>query len=45
MALIFHVISLNCLSQEPCDFLGRSAARSVSILPSLVAIGTTVVKT
>ena len=38
MVLTCHVISQDCMAQEPSDFFGRSTSRQVTNLLHLVAI-------
>ena len=42
MVLVCHVISQDQVSKGPCDLMGTSLSRKVTILPSLVAIVTLV---
>lgn len=44
MVLTCHVISQDCMAQEPSDFFGRSTSRQVTNLLHLVAIDTVLVK-
>ena len=45
MVLVCYVSSRDHVIKGSCDYMGRSPSRLVTILPSLVVIGTTVVKT
>ena len=40
MILVFHVISKDHVIKVSCDFMGKSLSRKVTILQSLVPIGT-----
>ena len=44
MILVCHAISLGQVIKLPCDFISRSLSKQISMLPSLVAIGSVVVK-
>ena len=44
MALVYHVISEDYVIKESCHFMGRNPSRLVTILPSLVVIGTLIVE-
>ena len=44
MILVCHVILQDHVIKRSCDFMDRSPSRKVTILPSLVAIGTLVVE-
>ena len=44
MILVCHVILQDHVIERSCDFMDRSPSRKVTILPSLVAIGTLVVE-
>ena len=44
MVLVYHLILQDHVIKGSCDFMGKSLSRYVTILPSLVAIGTEVMK-
>ena len=44
MVLVCHMILQGHVVREPCDFIGTSSLRQVTILPSLVTIGTLIVE-
>ena len=44
MILACHVISPDHVIKQPCNFMGRSPSRQVTILQSLMAIATLVVE-
>ena len=45
MILVYHMISQDHMIKESCDFIGRSPARLVTILPRKVAKNAVIVKT
>ena len=44
MVSVCHVFLQEHVIQRSCDFMGRSQSKQVTILPSLVVIGTLVVE-